>query len=111
MKVNSHKNRTTNFANAVRSRQAMDALNAELRESEERYRALFHLSPMAVYTIDLAGVIQDFNHHAAELWGRMPALGDTDQRFCGSFKMFRPDGSFMPHEQCPMAELVDTAPT
>jgi PAS domain S-box-containing protein len=34
------------------------------------------------------------------------ALGDTDQQFCGSFKMFRPDGSFMPHHQCPMAEVV-----
>jgi len=77
-----------------------------LRESEERYRTLFDLSPVAVYSIDTSGVIQNFNRHAAELWGREPRLGDTDQRFCGSFKMFRPDGSFMPHEQCPMAEVV-----
>jgi signal transduction histidine kinase len=42
-----------------------------------------------------------------ELWGRQPAPGDTDERFCGSFKMFRPDGSFMPHELCPMAEVVN----
>jgi PAS domain S-box-containing protein len=77
-----------------------------LRENEELYRTLFDLSPMAVYTIDAAGVILNFNRHAAELWGREPALGDTDQRFCGSFKMFRPDGSFMPHEQCPMADVV-----
>jgi len=77
-----------------------------IRESEERYRTLFDLGPMAVYTIDTSGVIRDFNRHAAELWGREPELGDTDQRFCGSFKMFRPDGSFMPHHQCPMAEVV-----
>src|SRR4030095_7501086 len=77
-----------------------------LLQNEERYRTLFNLSPMAVYTIDASGVILEFNRHAAELWGRKPALGDTDQRFCGSFKMFRPDGSFMPHEQCPMAEVV-----
>ena len=75
-------------------------------DSEERYRTLFNLSPMAVYSIDASGVIRDFNRHAAELWGREPALGDTDQRFCGSFKMFRPDGTFMPHDLCPMAELV-----
>jgi PAS domain S-box-containing protein len=74
--------------------------------SEQRYRTLFNLGPMAVYTIDTSGVIQNFNRRAAELWGREPALGDTDQRFCGSFKMFRPDGSFMPHDQCPMAEVV-----
>src|SRR6476469_5671610 len=77
-----------------------------IRRSEERYRTLFNLGPMAVYTIDTSGVIQEYNRHAAELWGREPALGDTDQRFCGSFKMFRPDGSFMPHEQCPMAEVA-----
>src|SRR6478736_5423493 len=77
-----------------------------IRQSEERYRTLFNLGPMAVYTIDNSGVIQEFNRHAAELWGRQPALGDTDQRFCGSFKMFRPDGSFMPHDQCPMAEVA-----
>ncbi len=77
-----------------------------LFKSEERYRTLFNLGPVAIYSIDTSGVIQDFNRHAAELWGREPALGDTDERFCGSFKMFRPDGSFMPHAQCPMAEVA-----
>ena len=38
--------------------------------------------------------------------GPRARAGDTDERFCGSFKLFRPDGSFMPHEQCPMAEVV-----
>ncbi len=78
----------------------------ELRESEERYRTLFDLGPVAVYSCDRAGVIQNFNRRAAELWGRVPAVGDTDEQFCGSFKLFRPDGSFMPHERCPMAEVV-----
>src|SRR6266550_2378091 len=77
-----------------------------LRASEERYRTLFNLGPVAVYSIDTSGRIDTFNRRAAELWGREPALGDTDQRFCGSFKMFRPDGSFMPHDQCPMAEVA-----
>lgn len=77
-----------------------------IRRSEERYRTLFNLGPTAVYTIDTSGVIQEYNRQAVELWGREPALGDTDQRFCGSFKMFRPDGSLMPHDQCPMAEVV-----
>ena len=77
-----------------------------LRESEDRYRTLFDLGPVAVYSCDASGVIQKFNRRAAELWGREPALGDTDERFYGSFKLFRPDGSFMPHEQCPMAEVL-----
>ncbi len=78
----------------------------ELRENEERYRTLFDLGPVAVYSCDASGAIQKFNRRAVELWGREPASGDTDERFCGSFRLFRPDGSFMPHDQCPMAEVV-----
>ena len=81
-------------------------VEAALRESEERYRTLFELGPVAVYSCDASGVIRNFNRRAAELWGRSPALGDTDERFCGSFRMFRPDGSFMAHEACPMAEVL-----
>lgn len=91
-----------NSVSAMLERTQAEALHA----SEERYRTLFSLVPVAVYSCDTAGVIQQFNHRAAELWGREPTPGDTHERFCGSFKLFRPDGSFMPHEQCPMAEVV-----
>jgi PAS domain S-box-containing protein len=79
---------------------------AELRESEDRFRTLFELGPVAVYSCDASGLIQNFNRRAAELWGREPVQGDTDERFCGSFKLYRPDGSFMPHGHCPMAEVI-----
>ena len=91
---------------ADEARAEAEAVTKELQESEERYRTLFELCPAAIYSCDTSGVIQKFNRHAAELWGRTPAIGDTDGRFCGSFKMFRPDGSFMPHDHCPMAEVV-----
>jgi PAS domain S-box-containing protein len=77
-----------------------------VRWNKERYRTLFDLGPVAVYSCDASGVIQEFNHRAVELWGCEPVPGDTDKRFCGSFKLFRPDGSFMPHELCPMADVV-----
>jgi PAS domain S-box-containing protein len=77
-----------------------------LAESEERFRTLFALAPVAVYSCDVSGVIRHYNNRAAELWGRKPKLGDTDERFCGSFKLYRPDGSFMPHEQCPMGDVL-----
>jgi two-component system CheB/CheR fusion protein len=90
------------FTDITQQREAQEAL----RDSEERYRTLFNLGPVGIYSIDISGVIRDFNRRAAELWGRQPAVGDTDERFCGSFKMFRPDGSYMPHDQCPMAEVL-----
>jgi PAS domain S-box-containing protein len=83
-----------------------ETAEAALRQSEERYRTLFDLGPVAIYSCNALGVIQEFNRRAAEIWGRAPALGDTDERFCGSFKMIRPDGSFLAHDQCPMAEVL-----
>jgi two-component system CheB/CheR fusion protein len=78
-----------------------------LRASEERFRTLFNLGPVAVYYCDVSGTIQNFNRRAVELWGRTPAAGDTDEQFCGSYKLFRPDGSFMPHDECPMADVLN----
>jgi len=65
---------------------------AAVRWNEERYRTLFDLGPVAVYSCDASGVIQEFNRRAVELWGCTPTAGDTDKRFCGSFKLFRTDG-------------------
>jgi PAS domain S-box-containing protein len=76
-----------------------------LRTSEELHRLLFHLGPVAVYACDRSGVILKFNQRAAELWGRKPVSGEND-RFCGSFKLFRSNGSAMRHANCPMAEVL-----
>lgn len=51
-------------------------------------------------------MINYFNSRAAELWGRSPEIGGTDERFCGSHMLYRTDGSFMPHDQCPMADVL-----
>lgn len=71
-----------------------------LRESEERYRRLITAMPTAVYTTDREGRITLFNDHAVELWGRRPAIGES---WCGSFRIFRPDGTPLPLDECPMA--------
>ena len=77
-----------------------------IRHSEKRYRTLFDLVPAAVYTCDAAGLIQEFNQHAVELWGREPKTNDPTERFCGSLRIFHPDGRPMPHDKCPMARVL-----
>ena len=66
-------------------------------QMEDVIRAL----PAAIYTTDAAGRITFYNEAAAELWGCRPELGKSE--FCGSWKLFWPDGRPMPHGQCPMA--------
>jgi two-component system cell cycle sensor histidine kinase/response regulator CckA len=73
----------------------------ELRISEERFRTLVMALPAAVYTTDQNGLITLFNEHAVELWGRRPELGKD--RWCGSWKLHRPDGALIPPDQSPMA--------
>jgi len=77
-----------------------------IRHSEKRYRTLFDLVPVAVYTCDAKGLIQEYNQHAVELWGREPKRNDPSEKFCGSFKIFYPDGRPMPHHKCPMARVL-----
>jgi PAS domain S-box-containing protein len=81
-----------------------------LRDEQQSFEPaqLFEQLPFAVYICDRDGLVRRYNRRAAELWGRSPRLGDPDERFCGSYQMFRPDGSPLPHHQCPMAEVLRT---
>jgi PAS domain S-box-containing protein len=69
---------------------------------------LFEQLPFAVYVCDRDGLVLRYNRRAAELWGRSPKVRDPNERFCGSYRMFRPDGSLLPHDQCPMADVLRT---
>jgi len=79
-----------------------------LHESEKRMRQLTSLMPAAVYSCDQEGRITFFNRRAAELWGREPKLNDRQERYCGSLRLLRPDGSQIPHNQGAMAIAVKT---
>ena len=78
----------------------------KIRESRKRYRTLFDLVPVAVYTCDANGVIREYNRRAVELWGRKPGQNGEKPRFCGSYKIYYPDGRYMPHKECPTARLL-----
>src|SRR6478672_11850754 len=63
--------------------------------------SLIQALPAAIYTTDATGRITFYNEAAAQLWGCRPELGKSE--FCGSWKLYWPDGRPMPHGQCPMA--------
>lgn len=76
------------------------------QQVESRYQSLLDSDSTGVYTCNSAGVITYYNDQAADLWGRSPAIGDTDEKFCGSHIMYRVDGSFLPHDQSPMGDVL-----
>jgi PAS domain S-box-containing protein len=71
-----------------------------LRESERRYRQLVEGLPAAVYTCDAEGRILLFNEAAVELWGQRPETGES--KWCGSHRIYWPDGTHVPLDECPM---------
>ena len=72
-----------------------------LRERARRFRELLEALPAAVYTTDAEGRITFYNQAAVEMWGCRPELGKTE--WCGSWRLYWPDGRPMPHDECPMA--------
>jgi PAS domain S-box-containing protein len=60
--------------------------------------------PAAVYTTDPAGRITYYNDAAAELWGHRPPLQSS--LWCGSWRLYWPDGRSMAHDECPMAVML-----
>jgi PAS domain S-box-containing protein len=75
-----------------------------LIEGDDFFRELVNALPAAVYTTDPSGRITYYNEAAAALWGCRPDLGTSE--WCGSWKLFWPDGRVLPHDQCPMAVAV-----
>ncbi len=61
---------------------------------------LLQTLPVAVYMTDSEGCITFYNEAAAELWGQRPEIGKD--RWCGSWRLYWPDGRPMAHDECPM---------
>jgi PAS domain S-box-containing protein len=65
---------------------------------------IFDNLPIAVYTCDKSGYITSYNKAAVKLWGRVPNIGND--LWCGSWRIFQPDGSPLPLDLCPMARTL-----
>lgn len=72
-----------------------------LPDNDRQFKELLNALPAAVYTTDAAERITFFNEAAAELLGHRPELGKSE--WCGSWRLYWPDGTPMRHDECPMA--------
>ena len=79
----------------------LSALIAGGQLKDSVFRAMVEALPVAIYTTDAEGRLTYFNKAAVKLSGRSPEIG-TDQ-WCVTWKIFLPDGTYLPHDQCPMA--------
>ena len=64
-------------------------------------REAIEVLPAAIYMTDAKGRITYYDEPAATLWSCRPEL--CDRKFCGSWKLYWPDGTPLPHDECPMA--------
>ena len=70
-------------------------------EREVLYRDILNAVPLAIYVTDADGRITFYNEAAVALAGRRPVLGLDE--WCVTWKLYWPDGTPLPHDQCPMA--------
>ncbi|MGQ2906010.1 MAG: PAS domain-containing sensor histidine kinase [Neoaquamicrobium sediminum] len=70
--------------------------------------AVLDAIPGAVYLCDQEGWLVRYNAEAVALWNRTPVLGENGDRFCGSHRLFLPDGKPLAFEDCPMATVLKT---
>ena len=91
--------RSTSSGPGARSAQDCKPLVGE--RSDERFRTLVEALPAAIYATDADGRITFYNEAAVALAGRRPELGVD--RWCVTWRLYQPDGTPLPHDQCPMA--------
>ena len=59
-----------------------------------------------IYVTDADGVVTYFNPACIGFAGRTPAVGKD--RWCVTWKLYTDKGEALPHDQCPMAEAIQS---
>lgn len=76
-------------------------MQREIEANERHLRELLEALPAAIYTTDAEGRLTFYNQAAIDLAGREPKLGSDE--WCVTWKLYWPDGTPLPHSECPMA--------
>jgi PAS domain-containing protein len=77
---------------------------AAARYGPDELQALLATQPAPIYVTDADGWITYYNQACIDFAGRTPILGED--RWCVTWRLYREDGTFLPHEDCPMAVAV-----
>lgn len=83
--------------------QVIDAA-AEAIQAGHDFHAALDAIPAAIYVTDAEGTITYYNEACIGLAGRIPRVGVD--KWCVTWKIFTPEGEFLPHDQCPMAQAI-----
>ncbi len=89
----------------TRGREPTASMAAE--SAEPHWRQLIEALPTPAYATDPEGRLTYFNEAAVECWGRKPE--SHTERWCASSNLYHPDGTTMPHAECPLATAVTEA--
>jgi PAS domain-containing protein len=81
-----------------------DQGRSTLKECVKRHNYEVQSGSPAIYICDRDGYIKFYNKAAVTLWGRTPEIGKD--LWCGSYKIFTPDGMPTSFEECPMAKTM-----
>jgi PAS domain S-box-containing protein len=76
-------------------------LEEAFRRGDHFYRELLEALPAAIYVTDAEGRIIFYNQACVAFSGRVPVLGSD--YWCVTWRLLNPDGTTLPHDQCPMA--------
>lgn len=80
------------------------AVGAAARQDGAKAQAALEALPGPAYLTDAEGRITQFNQACIGFAGRIPAPGED--RWCVTWRLYREDGAFLPHEECPMAVAI-----
>jgi PAS domain-containing protein len=75
-----------------------------VRSGREDLLKVLDQLPSAIYVTDAEGLITYFNPACAPFTGRDPKAGED--RWCVTWRLYTDQGSFLPHDQCPMAVAI-----
>src|ERR1051325_601456 len=89
---------------AVTPEEILVMARAAARESRHELHRVLEALSAPIYVTDADGWITFYNRACIDFAGRTPTLGED--RWCVTWKLYGADGSFLPHDQCPMAVAI-----